>query len=114
MERQALYRRCGFSQGVSLGKACAREIGESLSHSGICVISVAWGIDAAALRGSLRGPIPPIAILGNGLPQIYPPENRGLAEETSLQEDFWFQNIRRKPAQRVSLSTAQSPDQCLV
>ena len=79
-------RRCiavvGSRKASVWGKACAREIGESLSHSGICVISgLARGIDAAALRGSLRGPIPPIAILGNGLPQIYPPENRGLAEE---------------------------------
>ena len=79
-------RRCiavvGSRKASVWGKACAREIGESLSHSGICVISgLARGIDAAALRGSLRGPIPPIAILGNGLPQIYPPENRRLAQE---------------------------------
>lgn len=79
-------RRCiavvGSRKASVWGKACAWEIGESLSHSGICVISgLARGIDAAALRGALRGPVPPIAILGNGLPQIYPPENRGLAEE---------------------------------
>ena len=79
-------KRCiavvGSRRASVWGKACAREIGESLSHSGICIISgLARGIDASALRGALRGPVPPIAILGNGLPQIYPPENRGLAEE---------------------------------
>ena len=78
-------RRCiavvGSRKATAQGRSCALEIGERLSRSGICVISgLARGIDAAALLGALRGPVPPVAILGNGLPQIYPAENQGLAQ----------------------------------
>ena len=64
------------------GKMCARDVGRSLSEQGLCVISgLARGIDAAALAGALKGPVPPVAVLGNGLPGIYPPENLRLAQE---------------------------------
>ena len=72
----------GSRRASVLGLARAREAGLQLSQAGISVISgLARGIDAAALRGALKGDVPPVAIIGNGFPKIYPPENQLLAHE---------------------------------
>ena len=66
------------------GRTFAFELAEKLTSCGFRVISgLARGIDTAALEGALRGgqgggPAP-LALLGNGLPGIYPPENSSLA-----------------------------------
>ncbi|MFN0057360.1 MAG: DNA-processing protein DprA [Planctomycetota bacterium] len=56
-------------------------LGRDLAAAGFHVISgLALGIDGSALEGALSvGHTPPAAILGNGLPEIYPPEHTGLA-----------------------------------
>jgi len=71
----------GSRRSTVAGLVRARALGEKLSKMGISVISgLARGIDSAALSGALQGAAPAIAILGNGLPRIYPPENHSLAE----------------------------------
>lgn len=73
-------RRASIS-GMKLATDLARE----LVHSGFTVVSgLARGIDTAAHRGALKGGGRTVAVLGSGIDLVYPPENRGLAEEISM------------------------------
>ena len=75
-------RRC-----TPYGKSVARELGELLVDHGVAVVSgLALGIDTAAHEGALTsvggaGAIATIAVLGAGLNNIYPRQNRALAEQ---------------------------------
>ena len=61
------------------GRDVAYELGERLSAAGVAIVSgLATGIDAAAHAGALRGPGPPIAVVGSGLDVVYPRANREL------------------------------------
>ncbi|MDP8212046.1 MAG: DNA-processing protein DprA [Candidatus Zapsychrus exili] len=72
-------RKASF-YGISIAEKFARE----LSLLGINVVSgMARGIDTAAHRGVLRSKGTTVAVLGNGLAGVYPPENRKLFEEIS-------------------------------
>lgn len=63
------------------GKEVAMRFGEELAASGITVVSgLARGIDTAAHMGALRGG-KTAAIVGSGLSNLYPRENRVLAEK---------------------------------
>lgn len=60
----------------------ALRFGEMLGNAGFTVVSgLARGIDGYAHRGALRGGGRTIAVLGNGLSSIYPPEHQSLADE---------------------------------
>jgi DNA processing protein len=60
---------------------CGR-ISAQLSQRGVCVISgLAVGVDAAAHRGALTEKGSTIAVLGSGIDQIYPRQNRLLFRE---------------------------------
>ncbi len=51
-------------------------------HAGITTVSgLALGVDAAVARKTVQSGGSTVAVLGNGLADIYPTENRGLAEE---------------------------------
>ncbi len=64
------------------GKYAAEKIIEELSVYDITIVSgLARGIDTIAHKTALKFDLPTIAILGSGLNNIYPPENRGLAAE---------------------------------
>lgn len=65
------------------GNEMAHQISRDLACNGFTVISgLARGIDTSAHRGALeKGRT--IAVIGSGLADIYPPENRSLAEEIS-------------------------------
>ncbi len=66
------------------GKQIAEQFASELASSGVCIVSgLAYGIDAAAHKGAIRNgnTYSTIAILGNGLPNIYPSANRHLAEQ---------------------------------
>ena len=64
------------------GVAAAEKTARILSENGIVIISgLAYGIDAAAHRGCLKGKSPTIAVLGCGLDQDYPAENAALRRE---------------------------------
>lgn len=67
-------RRCTI-----YGKSFARKLAHDLASNGICVVSgLARGIDTNAHEGALEGGGSTIAVLGNGMDIIYPPENKNL------------------------------------
>ena len=79
-DERATLAVVGSRRATVGGRRTAFEIASQLSRAGFRVISgLACGIDSAALEGALHGGGQPLAILGNGLPDIYPPQNRQLA-----------------------------------
>jgi len=72
----------GARKADTLGLQIAAKFSQALSERGALVISgLALGIDSAAHRGALDAGAKTIAVLGNGLQQIYPRTNEGLARE---------------------------------
>ncbi|GAB6094616.1 DNA-processing protein DprA [Desulfatiferula olefinivorans] len=84
--RGALPDRPGLavvgSRGASsYGLSNARHLSSGLAGAGLTVVSgLARGIDTAAHEGALAAGGPTVAVLGNGLSGIYPPENSRLAD----------------------------------
>ncbi len=72
----------GSRKASDYGMVTAERLGYELASRGVVVVSgLAKGIDSAAHRGALKAHGRTIAVLGNGLKTIYPPENKGLADE---------------------------------
>lgn len=66
------------------GMQTAEKLGFELALRGITVVSgLARGIDASAHKGALKAKGRTLAILGSGLANIYPEENKELAEKIS-------------------------------
>ena len=73
----------GTRRASPRGEHIARQLGENLAASGICVVSgQAAGIDTAAHRGALAHNST-VAVLGTGLDRAYPPANRKLQVDIS-------------------------------
>jgi len=67
------------------GKMTAEKLGRELGARGLTIISgMARGIDSAAHKGALSSGGRTIAVFGNGLGIIYPPENKALADEIAM------------------------------
>lgn len=73
------------SRGASrYGLDNSRNLSAELSRAGFLVVSgLARGIDTAAHEGALESNCPTVAVLGNGLCGVYPPENTRLAQRIS-------------------------------
>ena len=71
----------GSRRASLYGKTHAERLAFDLAQAGVTVVSgLAQGVDAAAHNGALKGGGRTLAVLGNGLGSVYPPENAALAE----------------------------------
>ncbi|MFZ5801098.1 MAG: DNA-processing protein DprA [Candidatus Omnitrophota bacterium] len=72
----------GSRRASMYGISCARKFSRELAELGITVVSgMARGVDTASHEGALSVKGRTIAVLGSGLLNIYPPENKKLAEK---------------------------------
>lgn len=72
----------GSRRASLYGLSCAERFSYSLAASGWCVVSgMARGIDTQAHKGALKAKGRTIAVMGSGFADVYPPENRELADE---------------------------------
>jgi len=72
----------GTRQASPYGLRLAEKLAKEAAHAGLAIVSgLARGIDTAAHRGALAGNGVTVAVLGSGLLDPYPPENRRLSEE---------------------------------
>ena len=72
----------GSRRASFYGLSIAEKLAGQLSELGITIISgMAKGIDAIAHKGALKAKGSTIAVLGNGLSKVYPPENKKLFDE---------------------------------
>jgi len=71
----------GSRQMTAYGSESARKLAYQLAYVGVTVVSGgARGIDTAAHQGALAGKGRTVAVLGNGINIIFPPENAALFE----------------------------------
>ena len=72
----------GTRQVTAYGRQIAEEFGAFLAHNGITLVSgLARGVDAISHQAALRAGGRSVAVLAHGLEQVYPAENRKLADE---------------------------------
>lgn len=76
----------GSRRATPYGQRVARDLAQDLAAVDIPTVSgLARGIDTFAHQAALAAEGPTIAVLGSGLLQIYPPENRKLAQAIASQ-----------------------------
>ena len=74
----------GTRRPTEYGKIMAGRLGLELARGGALVVSgIARGLDAAALRGALKGGGSVVSVLGGGIDVVYPAENRWLYEDVA-------------------------------
>lgn len=72
----------GTRRATPYGRQVTEQLATELAHNGITIMSgLARGIDTVAHRATLAAGGRTIAVMASGPDIIYPPENRGLADE---------------------------------
>lgn len=81
-ERQASVAIIGTRKPTAYGKEVTHQLAYELAKRGIVIISgLALGVDSIAHKAALEAGGRTIAVLGNGLPRIYPSTHRQLADQ---------------------------------
>lgn len=81
-ERKTSVAIVGTRKPSSYGKEVTEQLAHELAKKGIVIISgLALGVDSIAHRAALEAGGTTIAVLGNGLPRIYPSTHKALAEQ---------------------------------
>lgn len=76
----------GTRHFTSYGRQVTERVAGTLARNGVTIISgLARGIDGIAHRAALEAGGRTLAVLGNGVDVVYPPEHRGLAQEMMAQ-----------------------------
>jgi DNA processing protein len=74
----------GSRRSTPYGERTAERLAQGLARVGLTVVAgLARGIDAAAHRGALKAGGRTIAVMANGLGQVYPPEHGELASQVA-------------------------------
>ena len=85
LEHRPCLAIVGSRHATAYGLRMAEKLASDLVQIGYTVVSgLARGIDAAAHRGAIRAGGHTIAVLGNGILSIYPPEHTSLANDVML------------------------------
>ncbi len=72
----------GTRKPSEYGKSMTEAVVEPISKAGVTIVSgLAYGIDTTSHKAALKANGKTIAVLAHGLEQIYPPQNRELAEQ---------------------------------
>src|SRR4029077_16256049 len=72
----------GARRTTHYGMESDKKLSYQIAYAGLTVVSgLARGIDTAAHHGAIAAKGRTIAVIGSGLMEIYPPENRALAEK---------------------------------
>jgi DNA processing protein len=88
----------GSRRATPYGLHVAEALAADLAARGVTVVSgLARGIDTAAHRGALAGGGRTVAVLGNGIDVVYPPENRELVAAIARQGAVVSQFARGTP-----------------
>lgn len=81
-EKQPRLAIVGTRKATPNGCLIAKQLAKELSSAGCIIVSgLAMGIDTAGHEGTITNQNKTIAVLGNGLNEIYPRHNRNLAEK---------------------------------
>jgi DNA processing protein len=101
-DESLLHRRAVAIVGARVasanGRRFARELAAELGAAGLVVVSgLARGVDAAAHEGALGAGT--VAVLGGGVGDIYPPENKALYQEISRRGCVVSESAPRRKAQ---------------
>lgn len=76
----------GTRSATEYGKQLCEQLAEELRSENVLVVSgLAYGIDTAAHRASLKHGLPTVGVLAHGLDRVYPYVNRSLAERMTEQ-----------------------------
>lgn len=81
-ERQLSVAIVGTRKPSSYGKEVTHQLAYALARRGIVIVSgLALGVDSIAHQAALEAKGTTIAVLGNGLPRIYPSTHQRLAQQ---------------------------------
>lgn len=76
----------GTRKVTAYGRQVAEEVATALAHNGVTIVSgLARGVDSIAHQAALNAGGRTLAVLGNGVDLIYPPENCKLADQIMQQ-----------------------------
>lgn len=81
-ERKPTVAIVGTRKPTTYGREVTHQLAYELASRGVVIVSgLALGVDGLAHRAALEAGGMTIAVLGNGLPGIYPATHRGLAKD---------------------------------